>query len=326
MFIIISILSFLLIIGSIVLFISTDNKGIATMMLVIGIIGFFIGGSVDFVPTGYVGIKTAFGQISGETVSSGLIVHIPFIENIHRVNCKQQEIVFEGQIWSETSERTELYVENPVIDYQIRADEASWIWQNVEEYDTQLVKRTSVESGIKASTKQYNDVDVTDRSKIEKIAKEFIQKALDDKYGKCVVDVVAVTFPNMNFSDAYNKAIEDRAQKKLAAETAEYENQRITSQKEAEAEQRKIEAESKAEAKKIEAEANAEARKIEAEAEAEANRKISDSITNNILINKALENNEKYIDKWNGQTPIVTSGSDSSFIYDMKDIEEMVNE
>ena len=325
--IIFCIVSLILIIGSILLFVFTeDNKGFATIMLIIGIVGFLISGSVDFVPTGYVGIKTAFGQISGETVSSGLNVHIPFIENIHRVNCKQQEIVFEGQIWSETSERTELYVENPVIDYQIRADEASWIWQNVEEYDTQLVKRTSVESGIKASTKQYNDVDVTDRSKIEKTAKEFIQKALDDKYGKCVVDVVAVTFPNMNFSDAYNKAIEDRAQKKLAAETAEYENQRATSQKEAEAEQRKIEAESKAEAKKIEAEANAEARRIEAEAEAEANRKISDSITNNILINKALENNEKYIDKWNGQTPIVTSGSDSSFIYDMKDIEEMVNE
>lgn len=207
--IIVTILGIILLAICIVLFV-TDNKGLATVAGILGLVALLIGGCFDYVPTGYVGVKTTFGQISEETYTSGrLYIHLPFVENINNVNCKQQEKAFKGQVWSETSERTELYVEDPVIDYQIVANEATWIWQNVEEYDNQLVKHTSVESGIKAATKQYNDTDVTDRSKIEKTAKEFIQKALDEKYGRHVVDIVAVTFPNMNFSDAYNKAIEE---------------------------------------------------------------------------------------------------------------------
>lgn len=323
--IIVTILGIALIIASIVLFV-TDNKSIATVSIIMGILAVLIGGCFDYVPTGYVGVKTTFGQISEETYTSGhLYIHMPFVENINNVNCKQQEKAFKGQVWSETSERTEIYVEDPVIDYQIIATEATWIWQNVEEYDTQLVKHTSVESGIKAATKQYNDVDVTDRSKIQQTAKENIQKELDNKYGRHVVNIVAVTFPNMNFSDAYNKAIEDRAQKKLAAETAEYENQKIINQKKAEAEQRKIEAESKAEAKKIEAEANAQVKLTEAEAQAKANKMISDSITDKILMNKYLDNMRAETDKWDGKRSMI-SDSNGTYIYDMKGIKDMFGE
>lgn len=323
--IIVTILGIALIIAGIVLFV-TDNKGIATASIIMGILAVLIGGCFDYVPTGYVGVKTTFGQISEETYTSGhLYIHMPFVENINNVNCKQQEKAFKGQVWSETSERTEIYVEDPVIDYQIVATEATWIWQNVEEYDTQLVKHTSVESGIKAATKQYNDVDVTDRSKIQQTAKENIQKELDNKYGRHVVNIVAVTFPNMNFSDAYNKAIEDRAQKKLAAETAEYENQKIINQKKAEAEQRKIEAESKAEAKKIEAEANAQVKLTEAEAQAKANKMISDSITDKILMNKYLDNMRAETDKWDGKRSMI-SDSNGTYIYDMKGIKDMFEE
>lgn len=322
--IIVTILGIILLAICIVLFV-TDNKGLATVAGIIGLVALLIGGCFDYVPTGYVGVKTTFGQISETPYTSGrLYIHLPFAENINNVNCKQQEKAFKGQVWSETSERTEIYVEDPVIDYQIIATEATWIWQNVEEYDTQLVKRTSVESGIKAATKQYNDTDVTDRSKIEKTAKEFIQKTLDEKYGRHVVDIVAVTFPNMNFSDAYNQAIEERAQKKLAAETAEYENQKIINQKKAEAEQRKIEAESKAEAKRIEAEANAQVKLTEAEAQAKANKMISDSVTDKVLMSKYLDNMRAETDKWDGKRSMI-SDSNGTYIYDMKDIKDMFN-
>lgn len=322
--IIVTILGIILLAICIALFV-TDNKGLATVAGIIGLVALLIGGCFDYVPTGYVGVKTTFGQISETPYTSGrLYIHLPFAENINNVNCKQQEKTFKGQVWSETSERTELYVEDPVVDYQIVADKATWIWQNVEEYDTQLVKRTSVESGIKAATKQYDDVNVTDRSKIEKTAKEFIQQALDEKYGQRVVDIVDVTFPNMNFSDAYNKAIEERAQKKLAAETAEYENQKIINQKKAEAEQRKIEAESKAEAKRIEAEANAQVKLTEAEAQAKANRMISDSVTDKVLMSKYLDNMRAETDKWDGKRSMI-SDSNGTYIYDMKDIKDMFN-
>ena len=259
----------------------------------LGLILLILGCSITFVPTGYIGIRTAYGQISGSPVSTGIHFHVPFVENIHIMNCKQQEIVFDkDKIWSETSERTEVYAENIVVDYQINAEYGAWIWSNIEEWDTNLVKRTSVESGLKAAFKQYNDTDVTDRSKIEKTAKEYIQKSLNTKYNNQVVTVISVTISNINFSDAYNDAIEKKAQAKLSAEEQAYENQKTIDQAKAEAEKQRIEAQGKAEAKII-----------EAEAEAEANEKISKSITPEVL-------QREWIQKWNGKTPSVVSDSD----------------
>ena len=259
----------------------------------LGLILLILGCSITFVPTGYIGIRTAYGQISGSPVSTGIHFHVPFVENIHKMNCKQQEIVFDkDKIWSETSERTEVYAENIVVDYQINAEYGAWIWSNIEEWDTNLVKRTSVESGLKAAFKQYNDTDVTDRSKIEKTAKEYIQKSLNTKYNNQVVTIISVTISNINFSDAYNDAIEKKAQAKLSAEEQAYENQKTIDQAKAEAEKQRIEAQGKAEAKII-----------EAEAEAEANEKISKSITPEVL-------QREWIQKWNGKTPSVVSDSD----------------
>lgn len=273
------------------------------LFAVAGIIIQVFGASFNFVPSGYVGVKTSFGQITEGKSKNGINWHTPFVEQIHLVNCKQIEKDFKDlRIWSETSERTEVYCENVVIDYQIEADQAAWIWKNVEEWDTNLVKQTSVESGIKAATKQFNDTDVTDRSKIESAAKDAIQNSLDTKYQKRIVNIVSVTIGNINFSDAYNEAIEKKAQAKLAAETAEYINQQTTKQKQAEAEQKKIEAEADAEAKKIKAQAEADAIKIKAEAEAEANNKIAESLTPELI-------EKQKIDKWNGEMPVITGGT-----------------
>jgi len=264
-----------------------------------GVAVIIVAGAISFVPTGYVGIRTVFGQISDKPVKSGISWHIPFIERVHTVNCKQQEVDFKDlQIWSETSERTELYCQNVVVDYQINAEYAAWIWSNVEEWDKNLVKQTSIESGIKAATKLYSDTDVTDRTKIEGSAKECIQESLNEKYKNQIVNVVSVTIGNINFSDAYNEAIEKKAQAKLAAETAEYQNTQVTQQVKEEAEQKKIQAQAEAEAKKIQAEGDAEATKIRAVAEAEANEQIAKSLTPDLI---ELEK----VKKWNGELPML---------------------
>ena len=176
----------------------------------------------------------------------------------------------------------------------------------MEEWDNNLVKQTSIESGIKSATKRFDDTDVTDRSKIEVAAKECVQESLNTKYGNQIVNIVSVTIGNINFSDAYNEAIEKKAQAKLAAETAEYANKQVTQQIQAEAEQKKITAEAEAEAKRIKAEGEAEAIKIKADAEAEANLKIAESLTPELI-------EKQRIDKWNGEVPVV-SGSGESII------------
>lgn len=295
MFIALIIIGLLLIVGGIWLAVITQKLP-AILISVTGLIAIIIANSIVFVPTGYVGIRTAYGQISEKPVTKGMNLKSP-AEKIYLVNCKQQEVNLKDlQIWSETSERTEVYCQNVVVSYQINAEYATWIWSNVEEWDTNLVKQTTIESGVKAATKRFDDIEVTDRSKIEPAAKELVQKALNDKYNEQIVNVVSVTIGNMNFSDAYNEAIEKKAQAKLAAEAAEYQNKEAKIRAEAEAEQKKIAAQGDAEAAKIAAQGKAEAKKIESDAEAEANRKIAESLTPEII-------EYKKTNKWNGQLP-----------------------
>ncbi len=295
----------LIIVGLVILTVSIswtamadEGKYVGIIGALLGIVLFICGSSITIIPSGYVGIKTSYGQISGEVLSSGQYFSIPFIYHVDKINCKQQEKDFgELRIWSETSERTEIYCEHVVVDYQINSEYAAWIWQNIEEWDNNLLKQTSIESGIKTATKQFNDTDVTNRVKIEKVAKEAVQKSLNEKYGNQVLNIVSVNIGNMNFTDAYNEAIEKKNQAKLEAEKADYENQKKIK-----------DAEAVSQEKKIKAQGDAEATLIKAEAEAEANKKISESLTKELI-------QKRMIDKWDGKLPIVSG--DSSPIINM---------
>ena len=300
----------LIIVGLVILAVSIswaamadEGKYVGIIGALLGIVLFICGFSITIIPSGYVGIKTSYGQISGEVLSSGQYFSIPFIYHVDKINCKQQEKDFgELRIWSETSERTEIYCEHVVVDYQINSEYAAWIWQNIEEWDNNLLKQTSIESGIKTATKQFNDTDVTNRAKIEKVAKETVQKSLNEKYGNQVLNIVSVNIGNMNFTDAYNEAIEKKNQAKLEAEKADYENQKKIK-----------DAEAVSQEKKIKAQGDAEATLIKAEAEAEANKKISESLTKELI-------QKRMIDKWDGKLPIVSG--DSSPIINMDSLFE----
>ena len=65
--------------------------------------------SFTIIPTGYTGVRTTFGQIDKTTLQNGFNWKIPFIQSIELVNNKQQDIDYNGQIWSETAERTAIY-------------------------------------------------------------------------------------------------------------------------------------------------------------------------------------------------------------------------
>ena len=112
----------------------------------------------------------------------------------------------------------------------------------------------------------------------------------------------------MNFTDAYNEAIEKKNQAKLEAERADYENQKKIK-----------DAEAAAKEKKIKAQSDAEAILIKAEAEAEANKKISQSLTPELI-------QKKMIDKWDGKLPIISGNSSSILNVDSLFQEELKGE
>lgn len=261
-----------------------------------GVFLFAISSSFVIIPTGYTGVRSTFGQIDEVTVQNGFNWKLPFVQSVEIVNNKQQDIVFDGQVWSETSDRTAIYYEGITVTYQINPEKSAWIYANVSNYKDTLVSQNLVASSIKASSKSLTDIDATNRSIIEPLVMENIQRSLDEKYGEDVVYVNKVTINNADFEDSYNVAIAAKQQAQLNAEQQAIENQRAIDKATADAE-----------VKRTNAEAEAQAKLIEAEAEAQANNLLERSLTEMIL-------RQMYIEKWNGQLPNVMTGDDGALM------------
>ncbi len=257
---------------------------------------FVLSSSFKIIPTGYTGVRTTFGQIDEVTVQNGFNWKLPFVQSIELVNNKQQDIVFEDEVWSETSERTTIYYTGVTVTYQISSDRSAWIYANVSSYKDSLVSSSLVSSAVKASSKTLSDTDATDRSLIEPLAMENIRASLDEKYGEDTVIVNKVTIEGADFEDSYNEAIAAKQQAQLEAEQQAIINQQNIDQANAEAE-----------ATLIAAQAEADALLIEAEAEAEANEMLKASLSEEVL-------KQIYLDKWDGSLPQYVGGDSDSVL------------
>ena len=272
-----------------------NMKKRTTKIILIAAVGIivlvFLFSSFTIIPTGYSGVRTTFGQIDSITVQNGFNWKIPFVQSIAKVNIKQQDVTFTEQIWSETSERTALFFEGVTVTYQIHPEKSAWIFANVSDYSDNLVSSGLVSSSVKSASKTLVDTDVTNRSMVEPRIHDSLQASLDDKYGKETVVVRKVVVSNVDFQPSYNDAISAKQAAKLEAERQEIENQKNIDRAKAEAD-----------ARLIQAQADADAKEIEAQAQADANRKLSDSITDEVLRNR-------FYDKWDGRLPaVVDSG------------------
>lgn len=260
---------------------------------IIGILFFIFSMSFTIIPTGYTGVRVTFGQVDPRTLPHGFNFHIPLVQSIITVNNKQQDIRFDNPIVSETSERNEVTFQGITVTYQINTDKSAWIYANVTNYEEGLISESLVASAIKASSKQLNPVDCTNRSVIEPIAKDNVQKSLDEKYGTGVVYINKVVINDAAFDEEYDDKIAKKQQAQIDYETQQIENNKNIEKAEADAK-----------VLKKQAEAEAEAKIIAAEAEAEANRKVSESINGNILSNK-------YYERWDGKLPTTIVGDDT---------------
>ena len=272
------------------------KKSLVAALAVSGVIVVIFSASFTIIPTGYTGVRVTFGQVEQNTLPHGFNFHLPVIQQIVTVNNKQQDIRFDSPITSETSERNEVTFQGITVTYQINPEESAWIYANVTNYEEGLVNESLVASSIKTSSKTLSPVDCTNRSILEPIAKDNIQKSLDEKYGHQVVYVNKVVISDATFDQEYDEKIAKKQQAQIDYETQQIENKKNIEKASADAEVRKTQAQ---------AEANA--RIIAAEAEAEANRKLSESIDSNVLRNK-------YYETWDGKLPSTIVGEDTASI------------
>lgn len=288
---------------------SENGKIFGLIGCLVGIVLFIWGFSIVIVPSGYVGIKTSYGQISGEVLPSGQYFSLPIIYHVDKINCKQQDTKYEDRIWGESSERTPVYAENIRISFQINSEKAAWIWSNVEEWDYKLLKGSIISTAIKRAAVDLPNDQVTNRSYIEPLTLKYLQEEIDKYYKESVLTVNSVNIGNMDFSDEYNAALEKRDLAKLEAENAKYINEKKLADAEATAKEAKIKSNSTIEIKKQEAEAAAERKRIAAEAEADSNKKIADSLTPELIELERIKVERQKAESLGNWRPSVVGGN-----------------
>ena len=256
-----------------------ENKKIIKIS-VISVISLFviiaIFSAFTVVPTGNVGIKVRFGAVQNSVITEGLNFKIPFIERIVKINCKTQKIETTSESGTKDLQTVKTTI---VVNYNVLKSTANKLYQTVgTEYEKIIIKPAVLES-IKSVMARYTAEELlTKRSEVS----NNIQDALTEKLDGKGFEITDFNLTNIDFSEAFDEAIEAKAVAQQAVEKAKAELQKAQIEN-----QKKVET---------------------AKADAEVMRVQNQEITNKTLALRKLEIQEKLINKWNGSFPTTMLG------------------
>lgn len=180
------------------------------------------------------------------------------------------------------------------IQYQILSDKVVDIaTQYGKLYNLQCRIESIAIERSKAVLSSHKAMDIiANRASISAEVETAIREVINDEY---YVTITTVVLNNIDFSDAFELAVEEKMIAEQAKLKADYENEKKVANAQAEIDIAK---------------AKAEAKMIEAEAEADANEIVDESITDKII-------EKMWLEKWDGKLPEVMTGDDSGVIIDI---------
>ena len=273
---------------------SMSDSGLAkTVCAILGVIlaiaFFIVPFSFRTVSSGEVAVVKHLGKI--EDVKTAGTHFTPWITNSYiKYDTKVQNLDTTTMAYSSDAQTMDIQM---TIQYQIITDKVIDI---ATQYGSLEVLQSRIESiaieKAKSVLSAHKAMDIiANRATISPAVEDAIMNAVGEEY---FVNITTVVLTNIDFSDAFELAVEEKMIAEQAKLKADYENDTKIAKAEADAAAKLKEAEAKIDIAKAEAEAL----KIAAEAEAEANAIIDKSITDKII--------EKiYADAWDGKLPVV---------------------
>lgn len=257
-----------------------SQKGNVVVGIIIGVVVFIaiiMFASITTVPTGYVGVKTRFGQVQNDTIQEGLNFKVPFIEGIVKIDCRTQKI--EHTMEASSKDLQKISNIKIAINYSVDKQKANVLYREIgKDFNTVIIEPAIFET-MKSAIANYTAEElVTKRQEVSNLAQETLTNKLKDKG----INVTSLSLTDLSFSKEFDEAIEKKQVVEQQTQQAKYELEKA-----------KIENE-----KKIE----------NAKAEAEVMRQQNQEITEKTLELKRLEVQQKLIEKWNGQLPTTTLG------------------
>ena len=241
----------------------------------------------SFVPTGHTGVVTLFGKVENYTLDSGVHFKNPFARVIKMDNRIQKESV-ELSCFSSDIQEVEVVF---TLNYQISKEYAMNIYKTIGKNYFDTAVSPIITESVKTVAARYTAEDLI--NKRNELAMT-IEADMKEKLLAFNIELVSTSIEDMDFTDAFTNAVEEKqvaAQNKLKAET--------------EAAQKVVEAEAEAQIRRVTAEAEAYEILQRAEAEAQANQKLAESITDRLI-------EYRYYEVWDGKLPQMVMGESTT--------------
>ena len=144
----------------------SGKKVLIISIILIALITFI--GSITTIPTGYVGVKTRFGQVQETVINEGLNFKLPFIEKIIRIDCKTQKCEYIME--SSSKDLQKISNIKIAVNYNVNKEKANELYKNIgTKFDTIIVEPAIFES-VKQGMSQYTAEElITRRSEVSSI-------------------------------------------------------------------------------------------------------------------------------------------------------------
>lgn len=224
--------------------------------------------SITTVPSGFVGIKTRFGQVQDDVIQEGFNFKLPYIEKIVKLDCRTQKTEYTMEASSKDLQKISNF--KVAVNYNITKDTANDLYRKVGVDYKLIIVEPAIQEAMKATIANYTAEElITKRNEVSAFALEALFNKLQDSG----ITLTALNIVDLSFSEEFDKAVEEKQIVEQQTEKAKYELEKA-----------KVENE-----KKIE----------NAKAEAEVMKQQNAQITDQYLKLKEIENQKAMIEKWN---------------------------
>ena len=236
--------------------------------------------SIHTVDTGEVAVVKYFGEAI-DVESPGTYFDFWITKNYATFDTKTQTLQLDAATYSSDAQTMNVQM---TVQYRIHADSVIKIAEQYGTIDTLQARiEAIVAEKTKATLSSHKAMDIiANRASMSPLVEDAVRNAIDEKF---YVSIQTVSITNIDFSDAFEKAVEEKMVAEQEQLKANYQN----------------------ETKIAKATADAEAKKISAQAEKEANELLQKSLTDEIL-------QEMWIEKWDGKLPSTVAGENNSMI------------
>jgi regulator of protease activity HflC (stomatin/prohibitin superfamily) len=255
------------------------------------------------IDAGTVGIPITFGEVGSSVMLPGFHFKLPFFTSVVPMSTRLEKHPVNAAAASRDLQKVSAEVTVP---FSLRADSAPQVYQMFG--SKEMFKATILEPGVmesvKAVTAQFSAEElVTHRERVKALVedqvKAYVAAVLLKKKLPGAVDIGTVAITHFDFSDEFNKSIEQKVKAEQDALRAENQKRQKITESEAERDSQKARADGEAYA--IEVRSKADAAAIQRKAAA-------------LQANPALIQLNA-VDKWDGKLPsYMTSGSPLPFV------------